>query len=53
MFKNEKMKLIWWYVLVSVIVFIVGAFVNNRILTIIGGIGVAVGFLIQIKEKAK
>jgi len=53
MFKNEKVKLIWWYVLASVIIFIVGAFVNNRILTIIGGIGVAVGFLIQIMERAK
>jgi len=53
MFKNEKVKLIWWYVVVSVIIFIVGAFMNNRILTIIGGIGVAVGFLIQIKERAK
>jgi hypothetical protein len=53
MFKNEKMKLIWWYVLVSVIIFIVGNFVNNRILTIIGGIGLVVGFLIRIKERAK
>jgi len=53
MFKNEKVKLIWWYVLASVIIFIVGTFVNNRILTIIGGIGVAVGFLIRIKERAR
>jgi len=51
MFKNEKMKFVWWYVFISVIIFIAGSFLKNQVLTIVGGIGVAIGFLIQIREK--